>query len=106
MSFDPENEASLENWVLAHASDHVEIRQAILAQGLANLPDYVLYPINFSDLEGFNRKHQTTHDEANSVLNVPGQDLSALQFEDKDEFQRWLHTHFTEHLNMRTALGI
>ena len=106
LSFNPDDESSVEQWVLAHSTDHDEIRQALLAQNIANLPNYVLYPINFREWDTFGQKHQKTHDEVNSVLNLPGQDLSTLDFENRQKFNEWHQQHFSEHLHMRDALGI
>lgn len=106
MGFDFKDTRSRETWELNHAADHVEIRQAILAQKSKNLADWVLYPVNWTDLHSFAVKHQMAHNDFNNLLGLSANDLTGVDFNDPKAAAEWNLTHFTEHQAVRTALKI
>lgn len=97
---------SMEEYALEHQNDHLEIRKAILDKGLANLPDYVLYPINWGNWDVWALRHQTAHNDENSALGLTDVDLTDVNFKDPRDAALWNFSHFAQHVAARTKLGI
>lgn len=106
MDFDPDSAPSRDQWDLSHSSDHVQIREAIQAQGGGNLQDWVLYPVNWQDWDAYALRHQQEHDEMNAAVGAVGSDLTSVDFTDQKARQEWHFTHFKEHQSARSVLGI
>lgn len=89
-----------------HRSSHQAIRQAILAKGGPNLPDYVLDPINPNRFVDFLQSNAQTHIEMNGALGVQGVDLQDLDPRDENKLIAWINLHYLEHQTAETKLGI
>ena len=106
MSFDYADQRSLDEWDINHSSDHEEIRQAIQAKLGVNLEDRPIYPTNWKDWNAYAIRHQSLHNDMNSILGLNGVDLTTVDFKDKKESENWHFDHFQEHQAARTTLGI
>ncbi len=106
LDFDINSEASREAWSLHHASDHREIREAIEAANLGDLPDWELSPINWNQLTQWHFRHQTSHNDFNGALGLAGSDISSVDFSKPEDAKDWFFNHFREHLAAHNALGI
>lgn len=89
------------NWI-----DHQQIQQAILAQSGVDQVIYVIDPWTNSDANGILQRHQQYHNDMNEALNLGGQDLSTIDFNNAESLKSWLQQHFTEHQSARAALNI
>ena len=89
------------NW-----QDHWEIANAIQTQ--LNTPQtlYVINPWSDDGAETILEQHQRFHNDMNAATGSAGQDLSVLDFKDKNAVQNWIYAHYQEHLKVRTNLSL
>jgi hypothetical protein len=92
-------------WTFKHWNDHLEIIQAIQKKTGQNLVRYIIDPMNPSDEEGWNLRHQQMHDDMNNILNIQGLDLSKIPNKEETA-EEWAAIHFREHQQARLSLGI
>jgi hypothetical protein len=104
-SFKFDDQRSLGEWSHDNAADHRDIARLILAQKSVYMTDYVLDPIAPQDFENWLWRHQTLHDEMNSVLSLSGYDLSSVNPNDPQQMESWLRLHFDEHNRAHLSLG-
>jgi hypothetical protein len=106
INFDPKDRRSLEQWALWHQTDHVEIKQAIQRALGLNLTVWPLYPFKLSAWNEWALRHQSAHNEMNTVSGLTGSDLTEVDFSKRDQREEWHLSHFNEHLAQRTRYGI
>jgi len=93
-------------WSFNHYQDHLEIIQAVKAHGGPSLEILEINEINPQDVQSWLERHQTMHNDMNGVLNLQGNDLTAVDFRDAGQRQSWMWLNFNEHRNARGALAI
>lgn len=93
-------------WGFHHEDSHAVIRKAILDQRSIRLIDYQIYPINFDHTDYFLQRNQKLHNDMNGVMKTQGSDLQLVDLSDKGQLSSWIYSHFLEHQNVMTALGI
>ena len=106
LDFDFKNFASRESWALAHSRDHDDIRLAIQAKGGPILTAWQLNPVPWNKLDDWFLRHQTAHSDFDGALNLAGQDISSVDFDNPEDAHEWNLQHFSEHQAARAALGI
>jgi len=55
---------------------------------------------------GGSEKNQETHDEMNSALQLQGSDLESVDINDPRQFESWIFSHYQEHFDAQSKLGI
>lgn len=93
-------------WTFNHAQDHLEIIQAIKAQGGPSLFVYQLDPVPYDNPFEFLARHAQTHIDMNGALNLQSIDLSETDFSDPNKFSAWVYSNYQEHNNAHLKLGI
>ena len=105
----PNDPRGWDSYSFAHQLDHTEIQEAVQKQKSINLPVLELYPVDPQNKEAFAiwaDLHAQAHDDFNSVLGIPGNDLTNLDLKDPASVRTWLFMNFQEHQNARQVLGI
>lgn len=102
----PPGQSGLNTWIYHHAKDHEELRQAVQARLGINLPLLVLDPLVPQDVKGWLERHQQSHNNFNAVLGLNGNDLSVVDFNNRDQAQAWFWLNFQEHQSAHQALAI
>ena len=90
-----------EEWMHAHVRHHEALISAINATFRKNLSlEAPLYPVDMKDKEKmavWSRAHLDAHNAMNDVLRIPGQDISAPNFQDRRALDGWIYIHFNLH---------
>jgi hypothetical protein len=102
----PEGSRGWEEYWFQHFQDHLEIVQAI--QNTLNVPltVYDIDPWTNTDKEGILERHEQFHNDMNGVLQIPGNDLSEVDFKNPGQVKAWVWLNYQEHLNAHMALAI
>jgi hypothetical protein len=103
---DPDDDRLLETWVHNHYQDHLEIQQAIQKQGGGNLEILEINHINPDAADEWLERHQLMHNEMNAVLRQQGNDLTQVDFNNREQRTGWFWLNFREHFNARGVLKI
>lgn len=93
-------------WAYAHYQDHIEIKEAIQTQKHLNLQIQEIDEINWDDVYGWLERHQLMHNDFNGVLNLAGNDLTSVDFQNEGQRATWMWLNFREHQIARQVLGI
>jgi hypothetical protein len=80
-----------------NAQHHVAVTSALASQGVTGQPFFILDPLPINDPSSWLLAHQTMHNFVNSYLNIPGNDLTAVDFSDREQRADWIQLHATEH---------
>ena len=88
------------NW-----QDHWEIAEAIQKLGTPQTL-YLIQPWNDDDADGILERHQRFHNDMNAAIGFSGQDLSVIDFANRDAVQTWIFAHYQEHLKARINLKL
>ena len=102
----PKSPASLNQFAFNNDAEHVHIIDAILLQNSVMLDRYIINPIPLDDSRGWARRHQIMHNAMNRELNLQGQDLSSVDFNDERALEAWIQIHVQEHYKANLALNI
>lgn len=103
----PHDLASLAEYSAIHQADHFQITGQMFEKlGVTiNMPP--LDPIPFQiDLLTWLQNHQFVHNEVNGYLNLPGYDLTGVDFRNREQFAIWSRYNALEHYNMTQALDV
>lgn len=95
-----------EKWHFDHWEDHLEIINAIQAQGGPALTQWPIYPFTPEDTDTWLRLHQSMHSDMNNALGISGSNLQQVNFQIRSELDAFYDMNFLEHSNAREALGI
>lgn len=102
----PTDETSLAYFSFANADEHNRIVTAIFASTGQTLPTYVLDPVPTFDIQNWLRRHQDIHNQQNLILSIAGNDLSDVDFKNKEQLEAWIQLHAQEHYLASQRLGI
>lgn len=89
-----------------HRSSHTAIRQAILAKGGPNLPEYQLDPINPSAFKDFLQANQQSHIDMLGSLGIQSSDIQDVDITKENELISWTFLHYQDHYSAEKALGL
>ena len=106
MGFNYDDDRSREIWSFSNSTDHDDVRQAIFLQKGVNIEQVVLYPIDWQDWDAYAARHQRVHNQINAALGVSGNDLTRVDFKDREGLEEWNMSHFNEHQSWRAVLKI
>lgn len=95
-------------FAFSNADHHTLVTQAInqLIPAARALTFYILDPVPDFDLQSWLRRHQQSHNDINSALNIQGVDLTDVDFKRQDEREAWAELHWSEHQQWQEATGI
>lgn len=102
----PQNNDDWEAYFYDNRNQVTEIRQAILKQFNVNLTEYILYPVQRTDLQAFLLNNAQSHTDFNAVLGLQGADLLNVDFNDKEQLEAWIYISYQELYDASTALNI
>lgn len=97
---------SLQEWSFAHMAHHRDLNAYIQRTKNVNLPLYQLDPMNLDDLGTFANQHQIMHNNQNAILNIQGNDLTDVDWNDQTQRSVWTFLNFTEHLRANAITGV
>lgn len=92
-------------WSFNHAADHYGVISDIARLKTENLTQYLLDPMDPTDLGMWFYEHQLMHNEANAVLGTQGYDLLSFDWQDPDQLAEWLQLNGSEHQSWDTAIN-
>lgn len=103
-----QNTALINPWTFAHRAHHTLITNALnsVAPAFETLPDYIMDPIDFNDIDDWLQQHQMLHNYFNAYLKYPGNDLQDVDLNDPVQRDIWSYYHFLEHQNAEVGLKI
>jgi len=104
--YPPTGESGWREYWFQHFQDHLDILQAIQKDFNVKLTEYIIDPWVDSDKDGILERHQQYHNDFNAALNLPGNDLSDVDFKKENEVKAWLYLNFVEHQSAHQSLGI
>ncbi len=93
-------------WAFAHMAHHRDIAARIYLLVKIALPEYILDPINIEDSGTWEYQHQLMHDNQNEILGITGQDLTGIDWKNKNELSAWIFLNSNEHVQASNILGI
>ena len=96
----------LQSFSFANNDLHVQINRALFSQYQIEMPTYILDPISTQQPDNWLYTHQNVHNLMNSVLGIAGNDLTDVDFSNKDQVASWIWLHAQEHLQASKKLGI
>jgi hypothetical protein len=102
----PDSLAGLSEYSAIHQADHFQITAQLFEKVGVTINQPPLDPIPFQfDLLTWLMNHQFVHNEVNGYLNLPGFDLTGVDFRDRAQFLIWARYNALEHYNMTQALA-
>lgn len=102
----PRNQDDWDRFAFHNRVSHAMINDAMRAQGLGDLPESVLYPIDAADWGGWLQRHAFLHQDMDRFIGGQSADLSILNDKDEQDVADWINTHWLEHQTAESALGI
>lgn len=99
----------IEEWAIKHYAQHRAIVSGLLSQLNVNVPVRMIYPVDWNSeaqIAIFLEQHQSMHNDMNGPLNIPGNDLSNVDFKSKKQADAFYELNYFEHLAAVTNLGL
>jgi hypothetical protein len=93
-------------WAFAHMAHHRDINRVIYQLVKVSLPEYVLDHIDPNDTGQWEDQHQIMHDSQNALLGIKGNDLTGINWQDRNLLAGWIFLNSSEHLQAANILGI
>lgn len=97
-------------WRREHQAEHTQFVQIFLAQASPKPVDDFDFMSWQDDSKPFLafwlNSHETVHEQLRALTGVSGVDLSEVDLTKPDEFYEWLDVHRSEHILLRTAMGL
>lgn len=107
--YPPPTEQGWQEWLHAHIRHHEALAGALQAKFDVILDSANhLYPLDMESkdqLEVWNKAHLDLHNSMNSLLGIPGQDISAPDFKDKRKSDGWFFLHLQLHRSTADLCG-
>lgn len=89
-----------------NAMHHQAVANAIVAAGGAQQPSYIIDPIPTVDVNSWLLSHQNMHNAANAALGLNGNDLTTVDFRNKEQLVDWIELHASEHVAWGQVLNV
>ena len=94
----PEEQSAWPDWSFNHAALHFDIVRLLTAQhNVTGLDQFILHPMDLSNLGMWLYQHQVMHNQANAALGTTGYNLLVLDWRDSDQLREWLFLNGSEH---------
>lgn len=71
-----------------------------------NLEDYIIYPVDKNNIKNFLENNQNLHSDMDGALGLQSSDLQDVNFDDENQKKAWFYSHYQEHFNAESTLGI
>ena len=102
----PDDPESLSAFSFANNDEHVKIAARIQQIYGIRLTQFIIDPIPMFDPLAWATAHQQMHNQQNEVLGIAGNDLSGIEFNDKEELNSWIRLHAAEHVQAAQILQL
>lgn len=102
----PGTDEERSQWAFSHMAHHRDINAQIYNLLKLALPEYILDPVNPDDDGTWEYQHQLMHDNQNQLLGIDGQDLTGLNWKDKNLLAGWILLNASEHYQASSILEI
>lgn len=102
----PVDEDGFNIFSFENAQSHRDIDSAIFSKYNIKPTGYCVDPISPSDMVGWLMRHQQMHDVFNGALSLSGNDLTGVDFRNKEQMEIWIWLHSQEHAAANLKLGI
>ena len=103
--YPPPTDRGMDEYGWANLDHHRIITSAIFKQREVRIQEYTIWPIRADNFDDFLRQHQSWHDAINAELNIPGTDLTNVDFQNQQQRDAWYWIHFIQHRAYAIALG-
>ena len=100
------DDQSLQHFSFINADQHTQIIDAIARKYNVALPVYILDPISTNNPANWLYTHQAAHNDMNAILGIAGNDLTDVDFKNKEQVASWVWLHAQEHYQASNKLGI
>lgn len=101
IQYPPPTGQGMDEWLHAHTRHHEALIQAINEKlGTKLTLSQPIWPVdvkNKDQMAIWSRAHVALHNEMNSLLDIPGQDVSAPDFSDQRKSDSWFFVHVQLH---------
>lgn len=102
----PQNENEWSVYTFALRVELQKIRTAIEAQKGITLTEWVVDPINPAFVKDFAGNVNRMEQDISEILGTASQDLSNIDFENKEALSEWVNTNYEQIYNAESALRI
>lgn len=102
----PVTPSDFAEWAHSHAAHHFDIIRRINEVYGENLSSFILDPMNPEDMVTWSANHRIMHREMQTILGIPGYDLSDLDWQDPRGTEIWLNRNFVTHAAAGQILDI
>lgn len=102
----PSTDEERAQWAFDHMAHHRDINERIYVLVKLALPEYILDPVDVNDTGTWEYQHQLMHDAQNQILGIQGQDLTGIDWKDKNILSGWVFLNFNEHFQASDILEI
>jgi len=102
----PSTDEERAQWAFAHMAHHRDISRRIYLLVKVALPEYILDPIDPNDPGEWEYQHQIMHDNQNEILGIQGQDLTGIDWSNRNLMAAWIQLNSSEHYQASNILGI
>lgn len=102
----PESPESLAQWSFPHMDHHRNLNNYLEQKFTVQLPLYPLDPVNPNDMSTWLYQHQQLHTLQNQLLNINGQNLLEVDWNDPTQRAEWVFLNATEHQKAALATGV
>ena len=97
---------SMNIFSFSNMDEHNKIAAAILLKYNIPVPSFVLDPIPLYDMGVWLQQHQVLHNIMNSVAGSNSNDLTDVNFKDKNQLAEWIWLHAQEHYQVADFLEL
>lgn len=102
----PSNAITLRQWAFSHMAHHRDINRRILETENIAVPEYILDPLDPTDMQSWLYQHQAMHNNQNAILGIAGNNLIQVQWTDPGQLTNWIQLNFREHFDASEILGV
>ena len=102
----PQNDEQFNVFSFSNQDEHNKIAMAIATRYSTTVQSYVLDPMPMNDLGTWLEQHQVLHNLMNSVDGGTSNDLTSVDFRDKNQLAEWIWMHAQEHFTAADFLGL
>ena len=105
----PSTQPEFDSWAFAHAAHHRDIIRRLYELGAVSggvLVEYVLDPLNPTDMGAWLYHHQVMHNQMENVLGISGYNLLSADFTSQNELTGWVWLNAQIHYQAGNILGL
>ena len=102
----PVDDKTLQEWSFAHMAHHRDIVKTFYDRYNIVLPEYLLDPFDPTQPSNWEWTHQVMHKQMNTMLDITGNNLLGVTWEDENKRAAWILLNANEHRLAGDILGI